>query len=52
VHAEPGVAPALQDATVSSIVYEPTAGRLHAAAGAACEGALEEFGLHDDVAAG
>ncbi len=52
VHADPDVAPALQDATVASIVYEPTAGRMWAATGPACENTPEEFGPLEEVAAG
>jgi isopenicillin-N N-acyltransferase-like protein len=52
VHADPAVAPALQDATIASIVYEPTARRMWAATGPACESTPEESGLPDDVAAG
>jgi isopenicillin-N N-acyltransferase-like protein len=52
VHADPGVAPALQDATVASIVYEPTAGRMYAATGPACESTPEAFGLPEEVTAG
>jgi isopenicillin-N N-acyltransferase-like protein len=52
VHADPAVAPALQDATIASIVYEPTARRMWAATGPACESTPEESGLPDEVAAG
>lgn len=51
-HADPNVAPALQDATVASIVYEPKARRMCAAAGPACESAPEPFELSEEVTAG
>ena len=52
VHADATVAPALQDATVASIVYEPAAGCMWAATGPACESTPEAFGLPEEVAAG
>ena len=52
VHADPAVAPALQDATVASIVYEPTAGRMHAAAGPACGSPSQAFELTEQNATG
>jgi isopenicillin-N N-acyltransferase-like protein len=45
VHADPDVPPALQDATVASIVYEPTAKRMWASTGPACRSTPEAFGL-------